>query len=501
MSQTKEELASRNYKDSIKDLLRLFRVASRGETIAHYWVNRTRGQFVLEYGESALRNVRFRDRIPFSEHFLDEYRDLQVPVVLKVDKDLSRDALSHYYDEMMISDVLIVPVRNQEQTIALVVLDSEAALFIDRLQPSIDSFTRANVNVLQTFLHFTDLLRTEPEWSIYEEQLEKAQPGGLPIQQIQLAMEQIQGLLHQGGVGFVTRGCEDWVLVMATSRSIGGPLIGTRVADGSLASQALQSGSPVYAVHFNQAPFRLSPNEDAPEGATLAVPILMDGHRQGVIIAYDRNPLMFKESTKHKIINWVRLANLSIQARLEPPFSMDRPLFSESNLAYSTEIWERCIKAALESKQEREEAQGTSEAREKAQPRQTIFGMVTLANVPDLRARLRVDELLSVQRAIVKLLHPGSMQLPGFIGFQADYVYAFVMQQRDAQTFKQWHDQVRNLFSGTITVLGGQKVQLQLKIAHTTLRPDEKNWIQVVDRTKKALSQSVKDPYLDTVPC
>ena len=88
--------------------------------------------------------------------------------------------------------------------------------------------------------------------------------------------------------------------------------LGTVLEQQTVTEEALQSGKPVFSIHFNGNPRRISQREAISNGATYAIPLLINDRRQAVLLAYHNNPLMFKESTKHKISNMVRVAALKL---------------------------------------------------------------------------------------------------------------------------------------------------------------------------------------------
>ena len=84
--------------------------------------------------------------------------------------------------------------------------------------------------------------------------------------------------------------------------------------DKSVAYDAVEKGFPVFNIHFNNNPKFISSKESRTEGASYSIPLMVHDRRQAVIVAYDLDPLSFKESTKHKLANLARIASLAIQS-------------------------------------------------------------------------------------------------------------------------------------------------------------------------------------------
>src|SRR5690625_8024747 len=67
-------------------------------------------------------------------------------------------------------------------------------------------------------------------------------------------------------------------------------------------------------MHFNNIPKSITTSELRSEGAPLSVTMLINGRRQAIVLAYDKNPLVFTEAVEHKISNLVRVAGFRIRA-------------------------------------------------------------------------------------------------------------------------------------------------------------------------------------------
>src|SRR5699024_10761485 len=181
---------------------------------------------------------------------------------------------------------------------------------------TIYSYTNALANVLHTYLEVNDSHENQKEWVRYEEQLSFLDRPGHYAALLTDMLETLQSYLQEGSVSFVSPGMGIWANVFNAAKAVEAVPLGMPVEKHTVAWQALKQGSPEFAIHFNGSPKRISPRELYTEGATLAIPMLFKEQRKGVVLVYDNNPLLFKESVKHKLRNIVRLTALKMQTRL-----------------------------------------------------------------------------------------------------------------------------------------------------------------------------------------
>ena len=112
MGQKRQEKALREFKSVLKDLVFLLRRASNMQTVYMYWVNRSREQFVLETKSTELDNVMFKDRLSFDDHFLRDFKDHTEPTAVEVGKRLNPSSLKHYFNEVPVKYVTMLPFVN-----------------------------------------------------------------------------------------------------------------------------------------------------------------------------------------------------------------------------------------------------------------------------------------------------------------------------------------------------------------------------------------------------
>ncbi|MBN2733212.1 MAG: GAF domain-containing protein, partial [Balneolaceae bacterium] len=172
MGQKRQEKALREFKEVLEDLVLMLREASGVETVCLYWINRARRQFVMETKATKLSQVVFQDRVGFADHFLDDYKNIRQPVTLHVGDDINPESIDHYYeDRLPIDYVNLLPFTNNEETVAITVLESKKEAFSTEQNEVIHSYINALGNVLNTYLEISDLYENEGEWVEYEESL------------------------------------------------------------------------------------------------------------------------------------------------------------------------------------------------------------------------------------------------------------------------------------------------------------------------------------------
>lgn len=485
MGRKRQDKALREFKQVLEDLLFLLRSASDMETVYLYWVNRSRKQFVMETKATVLDNVMFQDRVSFDRHFLGEFREIQEPVAIELDVDIPADSLKHYYDRVPVRYITLLPFVNNGETVAITVLESKDHIFTEDKSEVINSYIEALGNVLNTYLEISDLYEQQEEWNNYEDQLSSLNIRCHRTEMIRKMLNLMQFYLHRGGVSFVTQGMNTWC--NAINADGHGPAlpVGMQMEQRTLAEEALQKGEPEFAIHFNNNPKRLSPRERNSEGATLAIPMIMKDRRQGVVLVYDENPLIFKESTKHKLINLVRTAGLQILAN-DPNLEVDQPILTNEYDAFLRDLWERVVDTEL------------SNIKNKNQVCDTWFGLITVSNLPELRTKLRLEELKIMQKDLIATFNPNLFGYPGILGYHSDYVYSFLIQSNDSKAVEQWTKALKQKFSRPFELSNGSQIETGVKAGFTRLEDDYADSYQVLSNAKSALSQAMNSNREET---
>lgn len=479
MGQKRQEKALREFKQVLNDLMFLMRSATEMETVYMYWINRSREQFVMETKSTVLDNVMFKDRISFENHFLDEYKDLKEPTAIEIGKDISDSALNHYYNDIPVRYVTLLPFVNNGETVAITVLESKDHIFTDAKSDVIYSYINALRNVLNTYLEISDLYEQQDEWIDYEDAISELEVRCHRADLVKRLLNLIQSFLHDGGVSFVSQGMDSWCNVMNADNAKYAPPIGMKMEERSLAYEAAEQGKAEFAIHFNNNPKRLSPRELHSEGATLAIPLILKDRRQGVILVYDKNPLIFKESTKHKFINLVRVAGLQMLSN-DPNLNVDEDAFANQYNAFLPDLWERTVNSEL------------SRIKNGSDKYQSWFGLVTLSNLPELRTKLRMEQLDQMQRDLIAVFNPSQFGYPGILGYHSDYVYAFFIQSKDTEAVQKWTTALKKELSSSIELKNGIHIETGIKIGFVKLDEQYDDCYQVSKNAKSALSQALK---------
>lgn len=477
MGQKRQEKALREFKQVLNDLIFLLRSASEMETVYMYWINRSREQFVMETKSTTLNNVMFKDRISFENHFLNEYKDLEEPTAIEVDENIPASALNHYYNDVPVRYITLLPFVNNGETVAITVLESKDHIFTEEKSDVIYSYINALRNVLNTYLEISDLYEQQNEWIDYEESISHLQVRGHRAELVKRVLNLVQTFLHDGGASFITQGMGGWYNVMNADQARYAPPIGMKMEERSMAYEAIEEGTSEFAIHFNNNPKRLSPRELHSEGATLAIPLMMKDRRQGVVLVYDKNPLIFKESTKHKLVNLVRIAGLQMLSN-NPKLDVDDSVFSNEYDAFLPDLWEEMVNAEL--------------ARLDNNKLHSWFGLVTLSKLPELRTKLRMEELDQMQRDLVGAFNPSQFGYSGILGYHSDYVYSFFIQSKDEEAVQNWTQSLKKKFAGSFELKNGVQIETGIKIGFAKLDEGYSDSYQVLSNAKSALSQALK---------
>ncbi|MEX1011776.1 MAG: GAF domain-containing protein [Balneolaceae bacterium] len=484
MAIKREQKALREFKEILRDVVRLLCKATGAKMVHLHWVNRSRAQFVLETHSTSLSNVMFRDRVPVEEHFLNQWVDIDQIRQIEVGKDLAEEELSHYHDQLPVRHLMLVPFVNQGETVAITVLESEEPLPAAEMEIELSAYRNALLNILNTYLELTDLLENQIEWEEYEEGLDSLSDRLHKVEILSRAIGEMQKLLTAGGVVVLARGMETWSTVLATKEALDAPLVGLMLDEKSVAREALQNGKPEFAIHFNRSPKRISTDEGSTEGATLAIPLLIGDRRQAVAVVYDRNPLIFKESVKHRLVNLLRVAGQAIRIHTGES-RVDQDFLASEYGSFIPELWEKTLELERDSGRISE--------------RHTWFGFITVDNVRELRAAHRLETLQRLQKKLVTSMNPARFGYAGFIGFHTDYIYTFILQSERPDSVESWLDRLSDMVIRPVALSGGEQVQVRLKSGFTRVTEDDNDLHRMTGRAKTALSEAVRSDQVERV--
>lgn len=485
MSLDRQEKALREFKQILQDLVHLLRTSTKVELAYLCWVNRSREQFVWETNSTGLPNVMFQDRVAFQNHFLNSYKDAEEIIQLVVGEDIEKAKLIHYFDFVQAKNILIIPFINKGETVALTVLESEFEIDQEAIQDRIVSYNNAMVSVLDTYLEVVDLHENQQEWDEYEKSINKLDYRLHRVELIGKMMNEMQMHLPNGGAVFLAPGMDSWNVVLRSKDSRNAPQLGLSLEEKSLAYDALEKGEPLFTMHFNNNPRRISSSEKLTEGASYAIPLMVHDRRQGVIVCYDSDPLTFKESTKHKLANLARIASLSIQSSLKKS-GVTQELLTQNFGAYMPELWEMALNTELVKIK-------------KGEAPHTWFGLVAPDDVTGLRTKYRLEDLQHIQTDFVKVLNPSKYGIPGFVGYNSDYVYAVLIQSKDEEAMTFWMEKLKSRLESGVHLSIGGLLRIQFKIGYTKLTGSSPNAYQVMEKAKKALSEVINDDSAEAV--
>ena len=476
MGSDRQDKALREFKHILQDLVFLFRTSTGAETAYLCWVNKLREQFVWETDSTVVPNIMFHDRIQFDHFYLNEYKDITEPVLLTTEVDIPKASLKHYFDFVPVNQVVLIPFVNKGETVAITVLESEKVTSFEKIQNTILAYNNALVNVLNTYLEVVDLHEEQKEWEEYEQILNLLDYKMHRVDLIKKSLDSIQGFLSQGGASFITKGMDSWNVVMNSEGAVKPLSLGLQLEEKSLCYEALEKGESIFAMHFNNTPKRVSSKEKLVEGASYAIPVLINDRRQGVIVAFDQDPLVFKEAVKHKMSNLGRITSLNIQSVGKK--SADEDLFTNQYGAFIPDLWEKTINC---------------EVKRTSPNVHTWFGLISPENLSSLRTRFRLDDLHRLQKDTVSLLNPSNFGINGYVGFNSDYVYTFIIQSEQEDAVEQWLSAVHTQTNSGITMSDGNNVEISFKAGYTLLNPEYSDCHEVLTAAKKALDNAVKN--------
>ncbi len=485
MALDRQDKALREFKQIMEDLVHLLRTSTRVQLAYMCWVNHARQQFVWETNSTTLPNVMFQDRVNFEHHFLNEYKQIDEIKTLRVGEDIAKAKLMHYFDFVQAKSMILIPFINKGETVAITVLESDLDIEAERIKDQILSYNNALVNVLDTYLEVVDLHEQQKEWEVYEQSLSKFSPRQHRVEVFETLLNEMQTCILGGNVSLICQGMDTWNVVLNSEKSAKPPKIGLKVEEKSVAFDALEKGGPVFFMHFNNNPKRISSGEGITEGASLAIPVIIHDRRQAVVVVSHTDPLQFKDSTKHKLTNLVRIAALNIQASLSRS-SMTSGLLTHNFEAYMTELWEATVQTEIR----RLGRNGKS---------RTWFGLISPDEINSLRTKFRMDELQKIQEDFVKFLNPSLYGLQGFIGFNSDYVYSFIIQSEKEDAIDQWIDKFKTRLAHGLRLSNGHTINIGFKIGLTEIDESSTNSYQLLTKAKKAHSEAVNSDEVEAV--
>lgn len=482
MSFDRQEKALREFKQILEDLVHLLRHSCNSELAYLTWVNKEREQFVWETNSTNLPNVMFQDRVAFENHFLNDFKETDEIRMLKVGEDISPGKLMHYFDFVQAKYILIIPFINKGETVALTILESEKEPDLQKVHDRIAAYNNAIVNVLATYLEVADQYESQTGWEDYEHSLAKFDFRMHRVDLLSLMLNEMQKMLIGGGAVLLCPGMDTWNVVLKSKQAVSSPELGMLLQEKSVAYEALEAGKPHFTMHFNNNPRRISTSELFTEGATFAIPIMIHDRRQGVVVCYDKDPLVFKESVKHKLSNLARTASLCIQSSAKRK-GLTEDLMTQDFGAFMPELWEKALETEVSLLKA---GKGTP----------LWFGLVTPDDISALRTKYRLEDLKRMQQDFVTFLNPSRYGITGYIGYNSDYVYSFIIQSKKENAVYDWMESVSQKSEQGIKLFNGTMIHNQFLAGYTKVTGEESNTYQIIEKAKKALSNAMNQEKL-----
>lgn len=470
----RQQKTLREFKKVLQNLIYLLGKATNADSAYLYWINRSRKQFVMEAYSTDVKNAHFQDRVEFKNHYFSRYKDIEKPVILKAGQDISKEALHRSNNEAKTKQIMLIPFINNEETIALTALEWHQENYAERTK-IINTYTDTLGKLLSANLEVTALYKDQQEWEIYEKKLSFLNRAGHPTAILSSMMQTLQTFLAKGSVSLIANGMGMWCNLLNSKLSDRPLPAGLPVEKRTLVADALKNSSDEFAIHFNNNPKRISPREDFTEGASYAVPITFSEVSSAVVLINDENVLAFKESTKHKLKNIVRLTGLKIQTILNKSKAFDHLLINQFE-AFIPDIWEKVIETEIERLKKGKECF------------YTWVGFATLSNLSEIRSQFRLEELKCLQKDVVREMNPGKFGTTGVIGSYSDYVYTVLIQSREPEALNHWLDEVKQKFNKPFELSNGIQINSDISTGFILLNEDDEDVYNVTQRARAILN-------------
>lgn len=481
VGERRDERALRNFKSVLRELVYLLMQSTRSETASLYWVNKDRQQFVLESASSKIQHATFQDRVQFENSWLEHYKDLSEPVQLEIGSHIQPEELIQYTgnDVVPVNFLNVLPFMNKGETVALTVLESTSPNVTTDDEEAVVSYTNALGNLLYTFLELSDLSADESQWGQYDDMLNQVNSRDDHAVLLDNVATQLLSFVRKGGVSLMCRGADGWRVVLNAAYSTGSPSVGSVMQEHTISYNALKSGAPEFSIHFNGNPRRVCAGEPLSQGATLAIPLLLHDRRQGVFVVHDENPLLFKESLKHKMSNLVRIASLKMMADKDS-YKVSSDFMTNDTGAYTASLIERTLYNQLK--------------RARLVPAEYSWAaMVSCEDINSLRTRFGLDDLRGLQKKMVSHLTYNSPRTQSITGFHADYIFVVVIQSTEKDGIQKWLHHVQDQKP---VPCGEQEISLRYRVGFTRLGEQHNDVYSITKSIKKAFSDAGREEVL-----
>ena len=101
-----------------------------------------------------------------------------------------------------------------------------------------------------------------------------------------------------------------------------------------------------------------------------------------------------------------------------------------------------------------------------------------------------------MQRDIVRFLNPYRFQQKGYIGFQSDYIYSFIIQSNKETALEEWVEQTRSKVAHGLKLSSGMNITVSFKFGAVKLRAEYLNAYEVLSTAKQQLAEVAKNQQI-----
>ena len=473
----------KEFANGLGRILTLTRVSLGAESAAFYWINREKEQFVLASESHLSSGLSCVVRSSFKDHYLQEFKELDQPVILSDPQDLATFRSTSYFSSGGLSipqfkQLILFPIIRKRETVALVLFA------IQRLDPVSTEHTTLVLEAFQELFEFyfslsgsfNRLRAQQEEWLEYDQQLQalaelstsKKSASRVLSDTIDLLYSFLQDdnfeiLSDAASLVFAVQSLSVWTVVLEKGNTSlltdQKTAIGMRIEKHTLAMKALESGSAEFLVHANPSPYRISSFEIPAIGASLSIPLLLDGHRVGVFVFTHPNPRFFSEAITHKLKNTIQFLSLVFQKsaheKAEAPFQ-DRSGVLTSDLWHLS--LQQILAQANQVKRVLDPVKNPAQNRPIPSGSEQRLVFLTPAQLPSLRTRYRLEELKQFQDMVAKPLAPGQSGLDGWVGRYSEYVFVVFVVGK----FPIWTDRLLSVIQNGFILSGNQSIPIHL---------------------------------------
>ncbi len=476
----REENSLQHFKDVLKDLLVMIRVSCDSDTASMYWINRKREQFVLETSSTILNDVVFQDRVSFEEFPLDPWKDIEEPVILEVGTDISKSILTHHMNGFPSKAMLLLPFINNGETVSITVVELPKSTGISaEAEKACLGYVNAVGNILRTYLELNDMFQDEKRWEAYDAALDSFNQQKSVIGILERMLAEACNLVQGGGACFISKGMSGWHVTLSNSQNSRPMPAGLKMSEASQSALCLKSGEPEFTLHFNGNPKRVSQKELPAEGASYVVPLMINYRRHGLLMVWDENPLVFRESMKHMISNMVRTVSMILKSDSAVQ-TEDRDLLTTETGSYKLEVIERVIDTELKRRSEG------------FRPMDTWLVFVTPADYQDLRAKLGSERIKSLQFSMGRDLNPNHSGVPGLVSVYTESIFAVVIQSRKENGVDNWIDYFKSYVAERARTNSDYLPDIKFHFGICKISESHKDAYTALQDAKRAMNYAVK---------